>query len=423
MKIPRIRFRTGGDTPEPYSPVATYYMILVSAIVLGVFGLLMTFSASSVTNISRDINPYLAFVRTLGIMAVSVLVAFVCALAKPDLIKRLTWPVYVVALVAQLAVYPFGVEQGGNKNWIRIPGINQFVQPSEFLKLATCLVLGVVLANLGSRVNDWKAVLIGVGIPAGLSVIAVMLGGDLGTALIFVAIVFGATWVAGVPLRYFVFVSVPVIALLVVMVAISPSRSRRVLEIIPGMGEVPDPTVPTQFAQGLWALGSGGLLGRGPGASHAKWNYLQEAHNDFILAIVGEEFGFVGTLSLLVALAVLVWGTLRMTSNTTNAFVSYSSAGIAAWLASQGLINVGSVTGLLPVIGVPFPLVSHGGSSFLFTAAAIGVLLAFARSEAGIPKRGRFDGETGGRDPRRSVRRRRVRRQKPKDQDGKEPRQ
>ncbi len=405
-KFPRIRLRFRSDENDSYSPMATYYMILLSAVVLGLFGLLMTFSASAVTNISVDLNPYAAFLRTLMIMAASVAVAFACALAKPDFIRRMSWPLYIIALIAQLAVVPFGAAHGGNKNWLLIPGINQYIQPSEFLKVATCLVLASVLSNLGTRVNNGTDVLLGVGLPGLGALGAVMLGGDMGTALIFLGIIVGCMWIGGVPLRFFIYMSVPLIGVLVAFVAMSPSRTRRVLDLFGGAA--PDPSAPTQFAQGLWALGSGGLLGRGPGASHAKWNYLQEAHNDFILAIVGEEFGLVGTLTLLATLGVLVWGTLRLAGNTENRFISIASGGIATWLGVQALINVGSVTGLLPVIGVPFPLVSHGGSSFLFTAAAIGVLLSFARAEAGITGLARYSEGSGGRDPRKPLRRRRA---------------
>ena len=150
------------------------------------------------------------------------------------------------------------------------------------------------------------------------------------------------------------------------------------------------------------AFGSGGQEGAGPGMGRMKLYYLREAHTDFILAIVGEEFGLIGTLTLLVLLGLLIYGTLRLASNAKSRFISISAGGVATWLVVQGLINIGTVTGLAPVIGVPFPLVSYGGSSFLFTAMAIGVLLSFARTEAGMRRTGRLSPETAGRDPRRT---------------------
>ncbi len=407
FRLPSIRFSTGrGDSG--YSPVTTYYMIVASSVILVIFGLLMTFSASAVTNLSEGLNPYLVFARSALIIVGSVVIAIFAAALPASIWRRFTWPLYLISLVFQVMVFFFGTESGGNRNWILIPGVNQMVQPAELLKLTTCLVLALVLSNLGKQINDWKAVLFGAGIPALASIGAVLLGQDLGTALVFVAITVGALWVAGVPGKWFPFLALIGAGGLGFLVAIKPSRVNRVLAILPFVGDSPDTSKPTQPDQGLWALGSGGMFGLGPGASRAKWNYLQEAHNDYILAIIGEEFGLVGTLALLLTMAVLIWGTLRLAANAKDAYIRIASGGIATWLAFQALINTMSVTQLGPVIGVPFPLVSHGGSSFLFTASAIGVLLSFARAEAGLAGHGRFNPETGGRDPRVSPRRRRA---------------
>lgn len=412
LRLPAIRISSQGGS-STYSPVTTYYMIVVSSIVLVIFGLLMMFSASAVTNLSHGLNPYMAFARSALIIAGSVVVAIIAAWLSPGAWRRFTWPLYLVALVFQVMVFFFGEESGGNRNWIRIPVVNQYIQPSELLKLATCLVLALVLANLGPRVNEWRPVATGVGLPAVASIFAVMLGQDLGTAMVFVAIAMGSLWIAGAPGKWFPIIILGLAGGAAFLVAISQSRVRRVMEMLPGIGAAPDPSNPTQEAQGLWALGSGGLFGLGPGASRAKWNYLQEAHNDYILAIVGEEFGLVGTLSLLITIGVLIWGTLRLSAHAKDPYIRIASGAVACWLAFQALVNTASVTGLGPVIGVPFPLVSHGGSSFLFTATAIGVLLSFARSEAGMVGRGRFDGDTGGRDPRVPPRRRKADKQRP----------
>ncbi len=409
-KLPRIRVSRDESKESAYSPVATYYMILVSALMLALFGVIMTFSATAVHNISADLNPYMAFSRNILIVGFSLVIAFVASRFHPSFWRRWAGWIFAFALLFQAAVVPFGEAQGGNQNWLRIPVINQMIQPSEFLKLATCLVLAKVLANLGRRVDNWKAVMIGAGIPALLAMGAVMLGHDMGTALIFVAIFLGALWMAGAPGKWFLMLGIAFGGLGAFFVAVSDSRARRVLEMLPGFGTAPDPSAPTQEAQGLWALGSGGLVGLGPGASRAKWNYLQEAETDFILAIVGEEFGLIGTLTLLITLGVLVWGILRLASHTHDSFVRIASGAIAAWLMFQGFINIGTVTGLTPVIGVPFPLVSYGGSAFLFTAMAIGVVLSFAGDEAGLLGRRKTRHDTGSRDPRETARRDPVRR-------------
>lgn len=410
--LTRVRVVREGEDSTQYSPVATYFMILISALLLAIFGIVITFSATAVHNISADLNPYVAFTRNALIIGGSLIVAVVLSRVKPSAWKAAAIWLFAFAVLFQAAVVPFGHAQGGNQNWLRIPVVNQMIQPSEFLKLATCLVLAHTLANLGKRIDNFKSVLGAAGVPAALSIGAVMLGHDMGTALIFVAIVVGAMWVAGVPGRWFAIFGLVVAGGSSMLVMMNPSRARRVIEMVPGLGTPPDPGAPTQTAQGLWALGSGGLIGLGPGASRAKWNYLQEAETDFILAIVGEEFGLIGTLTLVATLGVLIWGTLRLASHSSDAFIRIASGGIAAWLIFQGFVNIGTVTGLTPVIGVPFPLVSYGGSAFLFTAMAIGVLLSFAGAEAQMlgPRSSRA--ETGSRDPRSAPRRGHVKKKK-----------
>ena len=145
----------------------------------------------------------------------------------------------------------------------------------------------------------------------------------------------------------------------------------------------PNESAPEQIDHSLWALGSGGLTGLGPGASREKWNYLQAAHTDFIFAIVGEEFGLLGTFAVLLCLGLLVWGMFRVARESSELFVVIAASGVGTWIGVQTVINVLSVTGVGPVIGVPLPLVSYGGSSFLFTITSVAVVASFARARAG----------------------------------------
>jgi cell division protein FtsW len=139
-----------------------------------------------------------------------------------------------------------------------------------------------------------------------------------------------------------------------------------------------------QAVQGFYALASGGLFGRGLGASFEKWSGgLPEAHTDYVFAIVGEELGLLGTLTVVGLFAVLVYGGIRVATNTDDEFVRLASAGVTAWLGCQAIINMGAVVGLLPITGIPLPLVSFGGSALLVTMAGIGMLLSFARLEPG----------------------------------------
>lgn len=408
LRIPRLRFASPSTTRQ-YSPITTYYLILIPALLLALFGMFMGFSASAVTYIAQGVNPYTPFVKTLLIAALALVAAVVAAAISPKTWERLTPTLFVVSLLLQFALLGFGVAAGGHASWLPIPGTGQVIQPSELLKLTCCLMLGLILSRKATAVTNWKHFAVYALGPTLVVMVACMVGDDMGSLLVFVAMVMGAFWVAGVPGKWFAVMGIAVAAAMIVLVAANPTRVRRVLEFLPWLSAAPDTAAPTQSAHGLWALGSGGLFGLGPGASREKWDYLPEAHTDFILAIIGEEFGLVGTLTVLVLLGLLVWGALRLAGHSQSRFISITSAGIGCWLISQGMINVGMVTGLAPVIGVPFPLVSYGGSAFLFTILGVGVLLSFARSEAGMRRKGRYSPDTAGRDPRRGPAPRRPR--------------
>lgn len=405
--LPRIRFGSGERGASAPSPVVTYYLIIIPALILTVFGLLMGFSASAVTNIAKGEDPYLAFLRPLAIIVAALLVAAAAQLVPERIWWNASVGVLVTALVFQsLVLTPLGATEGGNTNWVHIPGVPVLVQPSEFLKLALALFLGRALTRPGARVDDWRQMSVTAGIPVFLSLVAVMFGHDLGTAIVMAVCALGALWVARLPGKWFGAMALVAVPAAVFLVFQNPTRLARVKQIIPGLGTPISTSAPTQTDHALWALGSGGWTGLGPGASREKWNYLPAAHTDFILAIIGEELGLLGTCTVLACLGLMVWGMVRVCQNHTSAFARVVSGGVAAWIAAQGIINVFSVTGLGPVIGVPLPLVSYGGSSLLFTAAAVGVVASFARGQAGMRMLGHPDEASAGRDPRRAPRRR-----------------
>ncbi|MDY3664574.1 FtsW/RodA/SpoVE family cell cycle protein [Schaalia hyovaginalis] len=406
--IPRFEFGREEETRAAMSPVSTYYLVVVPALVLTVFGLLMGFSAQAVTAIAAGENPYIAYLRPLIIIvAAAVIAAFVHA-APVGVFKRLAWPAFLLAMMLQvLVITPLGRSEGGNANWVHIPGLPVLLQPSEFLKLALVLVLAKSLTHPGARLSDWRQMAVKAGGLTALAILFVLLGRDMGTSMIVVAAALGALWVAGLPKRWFLVLGIAMVPVGTALVFSNPTRLRRVLAILPG-GSSRDLSAPEQIDHSLWAFGSGGLSGLGPGASREKWNYLQAAHTDFIFAIVGEEFGLLGTLAVIIALGLLVWGMLRVVQSSDDLFVQIVSGGVASWIGIQAVVNIFSVTGIGPVIGVPLPLVSYGGSSFLFTAIAIGVVASFARAEAGMTLWGRFDAATRRRDPRIEPKPRRV---------------
>lgn len=215
-----------------------------------------------------------------------------------------------------------------------------------------------------------------------ISFVAVMVGRDMGTLLIFICISFAVVFIGGLKKSWLGIAVLLGGAVSAFFVAISPSRRARVLMFLPwNQGDELD--LGLQPLRARWGLGTGGLTGVGPGASRQKWNYLPEAHTDFIFAILGEEFGLIGTLIVITLFAVLGLGIVRLIHHAKSMDACIFASGLAGWILSQAVVNIGMVIGLLPVIGVPLPLVSSGGSAMLSTLLGIGVVLAYARDDAG----------------------------------------
>jgi cell division protein FtsW len=219
-------------------------------------------------------------------------------------------------------------------------------------------------------------------LPVALAVVGlVLVGGDLGTALVLMAIVLGLLWVVGAPARLFVgFVLSAGVAALYIA-----STSRERLERLTTFA---DPFADYQgagwqVAHGILGMSSGGIFGKGISASQQKWGSLPAAHTDFIFAVLGEELGLVGTLLVLALFLTIAYAGIRVAIRTKDPFVRYMAAGITVWLTAQMMVNIGMVLALLPVIGLPLPLVSYGGSSLLPELVAMGLLVSFARSEPG----------------------------------------
>ena len=207
---------------------------------------------------------------------------------------------------------------------------------------------------------------------------------DLGTALVLFALIGGMLWVAGLPAKQMSAVVAGIFVVLVLFVATAPHRVARLFNFTNPQAD-PD-NAGFQAIHGMMALARGGFWGVGLGGSRQKWGSLPEAHTDFILAVIGEELGLLGTLVVLVLFIVLAFAGIRIASRTNDPFVRYTAAGITIWIMSQAVINIGMVLGLLPVIGIPLPLISYGGSSLLVSLVAMGVLLNCAKTEPGAQR-------------------------------------
>ena len=364
------------------SPLTTYYLILGATSTLVVFGLIMVFSASSVEALIADEASYSIFLRQLLFAVVGAVAAGFASRLDVRWWKRLAFPTMAVSVLLLLAVIPFGKTVNGNRNWIAL-GPLQF-QPAEFAKVGLVLVGAVIFANKSSRMASMLHVVLPYLMPIATIVIGLILAGhDLGTAMVVLVIIAGVLLVAGAPMRVFAIAGGLAAVGVGVMVTGSINRMDRIARWL-------DPTCQAdpdgwcgQSVHGLYALADGGWWGVGLGASKEKWEWLSEAHNDFIFAIIGEELGLPGTLMVLLLFGILAWACFRLVSRTQDRFVRIAGFGIMAWLLGQAIINIGAVIGLFPVIGVPLPLVSAGGSSLVTTLVALGILLSFARNEPG----------------------------------------
>lgn len=368
------------------SPVAIYYLILVPTLILMGTGLLMVFSATSIEVISEGGNPFLSYKRTVIIMSIGVATLILSSYLPTRVWKILAPVAFVGALGLQSLIFlpSFAHSEGGNTNWVTLPLVGTF-QPSETIKLGLTLVLGYVLATKLKANRDLKQIAIYVGGPAAASLALILAGEDLGTALIIGVLILGIALVAVMPARFYAtFAAVALVGLLV-LVAWKPSRLARLLNFTPFFKQR-DVLNPDQVDHSLWALGSGGWTGVGPGASKEKWNYLAAAHTDFIYAVVGEEFGLFGTLGILCVFVTLFYGMYWLAVSQTSIFKRVVVAGTLTWMGAQTFINMAMVTGAGPVVGVPLPFISHGGTSFILTALSVGIVLGIAREEAGIKR-------------------------------------
>lgn len=364
------------------SAVASYYLIVGAVALLVALGLVMVLSSSSVSSLSDTdgASPYGIFFNQARFAIIGLPLAWLASRLPVGFYKRFAWPVLLGALALQALVPLIGITVRGNQNWIRIPG-GQSIQPSEFAKLALAVWLGVVLARKRPLLHRWVHVLVPGVLVALVTVGFVLLGHDLGTALILLILLAGALFVAGVPMRFFAVGFVLATFVVVQLAQASDSRMNRIAAFFSSDCDTQGACY--QTTRGMYGLASGGLTGIGLGESREKWSYLPMAHNDFIFAILGEELGLLGTLLVLGLFGVLAFALTRVVRRHTDPFVQISTGAIGAWVLGQALINIAVVIGLLPVIGVPLPLVSAGGSALVTTMVAMGVVLSFARSEPG----------------------------------------
>ncbi len=381
----------------PLRPGHPAVLIAVTTIALVVLGLVMILSASSVSAFAEYGSSFLFFKRQVIWAVVGLAGFFLVARIDYRRIKGAGYWLYALAVILLLAVEvpSLGVIAGGSARWLQLGSFS--FQPSELAKLALVLFAADVFSRKEEKtLQDFMHTLLPM-IPAfGFMAFLVMAQPDMGTTLVLAFIVMGLLFVAGAPMRYFVPMGVAGAALASFAAFHSPYRRARMLAFLNPWA---DPLhTGYQIIQSLIALGSGGWLGVGLGASRQKWSYVPNAHTDFIFSILGEEMGLLGTIVVLGMFAFLAYLGIRTARKAPDRFGMLIASGVTIWIAMQAVVNIGAVSAALPVTGVPLPLVSFGGTSLVVTLAAAGLLVSVARHEP-VPVRSKNGGRTPARKP------------------------
>ncbi len=370
-------------TPRTKLEPGARYLMLGATVFLAFGGLLMIYSASSASD-------YVAFgdsayhLKRQAIFLVAGVLALLLASRLPQRAIRAigTW-LLVVGDGMLLLVLLMGVGKWGSVRALDI-GITT-IQPAEIARLGCVLVMADLFADRARHPRPVKADLIKIALISGVPVILVMVQPDMGAAVSILIAVFFVLVLGGLPGRWIASLVLPVLAALVVLVPWAMYRSDRIAAWLdPGKDPLGSGY---QILQAGLAFGSGGILGLGLGMSRQKFFYLPAAHTDFIFAIIGEELGLLGALAVIVAFGIFCYAGIRMALAATDPYARTVAGGLTITIVAQALLNMASVTGLIPVAGEPLPLVSYGGSSLLFTMGGIGLILAMTRVSAREPSR------------------------------------
>jgi cell division protein FtsW len=362
-------------------PLTSYYLILgITSLLLGL-GLVMVLSTSSVQQLGQGGSAYSGFQHQLLGVLLGMPCMWFAARSKPTLFRAAAYPLMFIAVIALLLTPLIGHKSGGAIRYIPVGPIP--LQASEVAKLAFLLWGADLLARKEklAQLEDWRFLLIPLLPGAGLLCMLVMLGDDLGTTFVLLLIFLALLWVVGTPMRLYLGMLGLIGLALIILVIVAAYRLQRLTSFFGPPGSPTGPNM--QPIQGKRAVGAGGWFGVGLGASRQKWGWVPDDTTDFIFAILGEELGLVGTLCVTMLYGGLAFAGLRIARRVEDTFVRLAAAGATVWIVGQAIVNISAVLGLLPITGVPLPLVSSGLSSLVVTMVALGMLMSFAKREPG----------------------------------------
>ena len=355
---------------------------------LVVFGLVMVLSSSSIDSLVANRDAFYVFSRQSLYAVIGLTLMMVISALNLARIQNLVKAALVLGFGLQLSIPFIGISVNGNTNWISIAGFT--LQPSEFLKVALIMYIAWFVNNREHELDDPKRVLMPILIVGAAALALVMYGRDLGTATIIALIVFGTVAIIGAPLKPLLQVGAGVAVLAAFATTSSASRMARITAWL-NPGTASSEAFNWQYEHGTWALAAGGVFGVGLGNSKMKWSWIPEVENDFIFAVIGEELGLIGALVVIGIIALLISSLITIMNRSASTFSRVLVVGVIVWLVSQSAVNIAVVLGVLPVLGVPLPLISAGGSSLIATLGAIGLVLAIEKDNHrnGVRPRGR----------------------------------
>lgn len=360
-------------------PMTSFHLVVAVTALLITLGLIMVLSASGVHSYDEDGSPWAIFGKQV-LWTIVGLGAFYVALRMPvNVMRRLAFPSFVITIIMLILVLIPGIgkEANGSRGWFVVSGLS--MQPSELAKIAFLIWGAHLLAARRLEHASVREMLFPLVPGAVLALTLIVLQPDLGQTVSLGIILLGLLWYAGLPLRVFLS-SLGLVVVAAGVLAMSEGyRSDRVQSWL-------DPGADSQGSgyqarQARFALANGGVFGDGLGQGTAKWNYLPNAHNDFIFAIIGEELGFVGAAGLLALFGLFAYTGMRIARRSADPFLRLLTATATLWVLGQVFINVGYVVGLLPVTGLQLPLISAGGTSTATTLLVLGIITNAARHE------------------------------------------
>jgi cell division protein FtsW len=373
----KVRTATRTRAASTVGTSSTATLLAVTVAVLNVAGVVMVLSASSVASLYDYGSPWYFFLRQLLWTVVGV-AAFVVAIRFDyHRLRRYVKPLLVLSAVLLVVVLVpgIGVHVSGSRRWIGA-GMFRF-QPTELAKLALLLYAADLASRRAREIGDWHRVVKPLVVVLGIFGFLVMREPDLGSALVLALIIGTILVAAGARAKHLAAVTGVGVSLVTILAIAEPYRRARLLTFLHPFADQTNEGY--QIAQSLIAIGSGGWTGVGLGAGRAKWNFLPNAHTDFIFAVIGEELGLIGCLLVLALFVAFITLGVRTALRAPDRFGALLAAGITMGIAGQAAINIGAVVGLLPITGIPLPFVSFGGTALVTTMFAAGILANVAR--------------------------------------------